>query len=133
MAQRQRKKSTGKSSKSVKKIQKKHGVLLIGFLVFMIIHGIVTAVMYDQFRTPDAMISRPYIAGLMVLHSLLNIAAAAGIWFWKKWGLYLYAGSTILALVLGLITVGMWSVFSIVLPAAILGWILTDKWEYFES
>ncbi len=69
---------------------------------------------------------------MMVVHFLANIAAAVGIWYWKKWGLYVYAASTILALVAGLISVGIWSLFYMVLPLAIIGWVLRSKWSYFE-
>jgi len=68
---------------------------------------------------------------LMALHFLANVVAAIGIWNWQKWGPYVYAGSTILALVIGLVTVGIWSVFYMVLPLAILGWLLRTKWSYF--
>jgi hypothetical protein len=37
-------------------------------------------------------IQRPWIISLMILHSLANVAAAAGIFFWKKVGtVYLYS------------------------------------------
>jgi hypothetical protein len=38
----------------------------------------------------------------------------------------------VIALVVGLLAVGMWSVFYMVLPVAILGWLLRTKWGYFE-
>jgi hypothetical protein len=69
---------------------------------------------------------------LMSIHFLANVVAAVGIWYWKKWGPYVYAYSAILALVIGLVTVGVWSVFYMVLPVAILGWLLRTKWDYFS-
>jgi len=66
------------------------------------------------------------------VHSLANLIAAIGIWYWKKWALYLYVASTILAVIVGLITIGVWSVFYMVLPFAIVGWLLRTKWDYFE-
>jgi len=44
-----------------------------------------------------------------------------------------YAGSTIVALIAGLISVGMWSVFYMLLPFIIVGWVLRSKWGYFEQ
>jgi uncharacterized membrane protein (DUF2068 family) len=70
---------------------------------------------------------------LMVAHSVLNIVAAAGLWFWKRWALYVYAFSTILAVIAGLLTgIGMYSVFYMVLPFVIVGWLLRTKWNYLE-
>jgi hypothetical protein len=129
VTQKHRNKTTTNNPKSKKKLHKNRGALLVIFLVIMVLNGILTAVMYHGSASEA---ERPFIIGLMTLHSLMNIAAAVGIWYWKKWGLYVYAASTILALVLGLVTVGMWSVFSIILPAVILGWILSEKWDYFE-
>jgi hypothetical protein len=78
---------------------------------------------------------RPWLISLMVVHFLANVAAAIGIWYWKKWGVYIYIGSTILAVIVGLITtgLGMYSVFYFALPLVIVGWLLRTKWDYFEK
>jgi len=68
----------------------------------------------------------------MALHSLANVIAVVGIWFWKKWALYIYAASTVLALSVGLIALGAWTVFYLIVPFAILGWMLRAKWNLFE-
>ena len=119
-------------SKRSKKVQKERGFWVGFFLVLIILHGIAATYAFNQYYATTALIARPVMLGLMIFHSLANVAAAVGIWFWKKWGLYLYAGSTLLALVIGLITVGMWSTFSIILPFVILLWLLQAKMPYFE-
>ncbi len=110
----------------------------------MVVSGIAAAIFYISARAgvrgtypgvitiTDASTSQTIALTLMILHNLANIVAAAGIWFWKKWALYIYAGSAILALVAGLISVGAWSVFYMVLPVAIVGWLLRTKWNFFE-
>ena len=108
---------------------KERGTILTILLIIMAIHGIFAAYLYST-GAPE--VQRPWIIGMMVVHSLADIAAAVGIWYWKKWGLYVYAASTVLALVAGLISVGIWSVFYMVLPLAIIGWVLRSKWSYFE-
>jgi lipoprotein signal peptidase len=112
-------------------VKKVHGTLLTIALVIMGVHGIVAALMYNSMSTVPE-VQRPWIIGMMVVHSLANIAAAFGIFYWKKWGLYVYAYSTIIALVVGLLSVGIWSVFYMVLPFVIVGWLLRTKWDYFE-
>ena len=112
-------------------VKKVHGALLTTALVIMGVHGILAAVAYNSMSTAPE-VQRPWIIGMMVVHSLANIAAAVGIFYWKKWGLYVYAASTVIALVAGLISIGIWSVFYMVLPLAIVGWLLRTKWDYFE-
>jgi hypothetical protein len=111
--------------------KKVHGALLTTVLVIMGVHGILAAVAYYSMTTAPE-VQRPWIIGMMVVHSLANIAAAVGIYLWKKWGLYVYAASTVISLVAGLLAVGIWSVFYMVLPLAIVGWLLRSKWGYFE-
>ncbi len=137
------KSSKSKSSKSKssnvyhKKAQqpprKIRGTLLTIALVVIVLHGLAAAVFYAVARLDTTLIDRPWVLGLMSLHFLANVVAAIGIWYWKKWGMYIYAGSSILALVVGLLTVGIWSVFYMLLPLVILGWLLRTKWSYFEG
>lgn len=109
---------------------KERGFWLTVFLIIMALHGIGAAFLYDALRA-DASIERTWLVSLMVVHSLANVLAAAGIWFWKKWALYVYAASTVLAVVVGLMVVGIYSVFYFVLPLVIVGWVLRYKWAYF--
>jgi hypothetical protein len=131
--QKNQKKGNTKSNYSKKKapVKKEHGTLLIIVLAIMAIHGFFAAYLYYAMSSAPE-VQRPWILGMMVVHSLADIVAAIGIYYWKKWALYVYAGSTILALVAGLISIGAWSTFYMVLPLAIVGWILRDKWSNFE-
>lgn len=120
------------SNKPTKSHHKVRGAGVTIFLVIMAIHGLFATYFYYTLRTQQSYLERPVILGLMLLHSFANVIAAAGIWYWKKWAIYLYAGSTILAVVVGLISVGAWSLFYMVLPFFILGWLMRSKWDYFE-
>jgi lipoprotein signal peptidase len=127
-----KKKNTKMNPKNKKKqVRKERGTLLTIALVVVGLHGLAAAIAYSTLsNAPD--VQRPWIISMMVLHFLMNVAAAIGIFYWKKWGLYVYATSTVIALVAGLLSVGVWSVFYMVLPLAILGWLLRTKWDYFE-
>jgi hypothetical protein len=120
--------SRGKAAQPKPKVR---GTALTILLVIIGLHGILGGYLYYALRMDTASISKPWILGLMSIHFLMNVVAAVGIWFWKKWGLYVYAASTVLALVVGLISMGIWSVFYMILPLAILGWVLRTKWSYF--
>jgi len=110
---------------------KERGWLLSLILVVMAVHGILATALFYAIRTQEAL-DRPWIISLMVLHSFANVIAAAGIWYWKKWALYVYAVSTGLAIFVGLVSVGAWSIFYMIFPFIILGWILRSKWDYFN-
>jgi hypothetical protein len=128
--------SSGKASSGKKKApivkKREHGALLTIALIVMGVHGLVAAYLYYALSTAPE-VQRPWVLGMMVLHFLMNVAAAVGIYYWKKWGLYVYVISTVIALVAGLISIGVWSVFYMVLPLVIVGWLLRTKWDYFDA
>jgi hypothetical protein len=126
------KSSKANQKKAQKAPRKTRGTLLTIALVVIVLHGLIAALFYTTARLDTTYLDRPWALGLMALHFLLNVVAAVGIWYWQKWAMYVYAGSAILALVVGLLTVGIWSVFYMVLPLAILGWLLRTKWSYFS-
>ena len=126
------KKSNKPKNKKQQVVKKERGTVLTIVLILIAIHGFFAAIMYYTLNTAPE-VQRPWIISMMVVHFLANILAAVGIYYWKKWGLYVYTGSTILALIAGLLAIGIWSTFYMVLPLAILGWLLRSKWDYFDS
>jgi len=124
--------STQRTAVRQKTIRKERGTLLTIALVLIALHGIVAGYLFYAQYTQSEYLSRPWVIGLMVVHSLANVVAAVGIWYWKQWGLYVYAASTLLAVVVGLVTVGVWSVFYFLLPLVIVGYIIRYKRNYFS-
>ena len=122
-----------KKGKAAKQKPKVRGTVLTILLVIMALHGLIAGYFYYFNSKDTASLDRPWILSLMAIHFFANVVAVVGIWYWKKWGLYVYAASTVLALVVGLLSVGIWSVFYMVLPLAILGWVLRTKWDYFTN
>jgi len=110
--------------------KKERGLWLTIVIVIMGLHGIFATILYYTQNT-QGNVDKNLILSLMVLHSLANIVAAVGIWYWQRWALYVYAASTVVAVVAGLLSVGIWSVFYMVLPFVIVGWVLRTKWAYF--
>lgn len=134
MATKTTKPKSGNTKPGTKKkqvVKKKHGAVLTIALIIMGLHGFVGTYLYLTLNTAPE-VQRPWIISMMVLHFILNVAAAAGIYFWKKWGIYVYIVSTVLAVIAGLLSVGIWSLWYMVLPLIILGWILRTKWGNFE-
>jgi len=89
---------------------KKRDFWLSFILIVIALHGILGSVLYYTIRTQEAL-DKPWLISLMALHSLANVIAVVGIWLWKKWALYVYAASTVLAVFVGLISLGAWTVF----------------------
>ena len=58
----------------------------------------------------------PYLAFTVVA----SYISAFGIWSMRKWGVYVYLGFNIINQVV-LISMGMWSLFSILIPAIVIG------------
>jgi len=112
-------------------IQKERSFWLSLLLIVVALQGIFGTILYYTIRTQEAL-NRPWLISLMVIHSLANVIAVVGIWFWKKWALYVFAASTVLALFVGLISFGAWTVFYMIFPIAIFGWMYRAKWNSFE-
>ena len=117
-------------SKKKQVVKKERGPLLTTALVVIAVQGIFAAILYyTQSTAVEA--QKPWILNAMVLHSLANIAAAIGIFYWKKWGLYVYVASALVSVVAGWLSVGFWSFWYMILPVFILGWIVREKRQYF--
>lgn len=140
MANKSKKKQTrmiakGKKPTPKAALRKSRGIGLTIVLVLMAVHGIIVGAAYlALYKEPTTITLTNHVTrlALMGLHMFANVVAAVGIWFWKKWALYVYAASTVVALVLVLIT-GIWyGAFYVILPVAVVGWLLRTKWEYFD-
>ncbi|MGB2909578.1 MAG: hypothetical protein WBD56_13230 [Anaerolineales bacterium] len=101
-------------------------------LILIMIHSIFSIwFVYNAQQDPNAM-TTPWLIGALVLVAIAKFFAAIAIWNWKKWGLYLFAVSVVVSVIIGLMLTGWWLiVFNEVLPLAILGWLIRDKWSNF--
>jgi hypothetical protein len=121
---------TAQSASAAPKRQR--STLLTVFLILIIVSGIVEAAVYIGQRRSDAVLTAPVLLALGIVHALANIAAAFGIWNWKKWGLYVYAASGVLGVIVGTIAVGVGAVFAGVLPVIIIAYLVKAHWSWFE-
>jgi len=88
---------------------------------------------YDMSSQVDN-IDRPILIGSLVAVTLADLVALGAIWFWQRWGWYVFAISTVVSIVVGLIaTATQLIVFHEVMPLVILGWVYKDKWDYFNK
>ena len=126
--------STSKSpaNSKVQPQKKERGWLLTLFLILIIGSGILEAVLYIVQRRQDSVLQAPVLLALAILHAVLNVIAGIGVWYWKKWGVYLYVASSVLGVIIGVIAVGPIAFFSVLLPVIILGYLIAAKWSWFE-
>jgi Na+-translocating ferredoxin:NAD+ oxidoreductase RnfE subunit len=59
--------------------------------------------------------------------------AGIAMWFWKRWGIYLYVVAGVATALLFLMrTASMWMFFGAFLPMIIVGYILQPRLKYFK-
>lgn len=114
--------------KAQKRKNPKRSTLLAIVLVLMALHGIFAAVLFYA-QNQAFPLGRNWMLSLMVLHSLADVVAVVAIWYWKKWGLYVYAASAILGTVVGMMAVGWSAALYFILPVAIVAYLLRYQWE----
>lgn len=112
---------------------KQHGFWLSFVLILMVIINLLTlALIIGQAKSPQSM-NYPYLMAGLFIFTAAKIVSAIGIWFWERWALYVYAGSVIGTIVIGLLLTGTGLfAFNEILPLAILGWLLKDKYDNFK-
>jgi hypothetical protein len=99
----------------------------------MMIHGIFSAFLVLYLREQQDGQSPLWVLAILFALATAHIVAALAIWEWKRWGFILYGVTIVVSIVLGLILTHtqLW-VFHEILPLAILGYLVKDKWRYFS-
>ena len=123
-----RSQSKGKSqpySKSVTPPKKVRGGWLTAALIFIAVHAVFTAVLLLLYRKQPGGPPAPWLWAAAVLIALAEIGGAVGMWFWKRWGLYLFIAATLAGIVVGfLMYPTQLAAFHGIIPILILGYIL---------
>ena len=125
--------SEKQSKKSQKKVQHQRGCGLTGFLIIVIVLGVGRSLLYFSMLKQDYERDLVWVLPVLFILSLATLISGFGMWNWKRWGLYLYAGATLVSVAAGLILTGSIAiVFFEFIPIAILGSILGQTSKYFE-
>ena len=106
-------------------------------LVYVILHGFLFWVTANSMPVVDSSFTRILSPNLVLtligLASLASLIAGVAMWFWKRWGLYLYVIATI---VLGgamlLKTGSIIMLFGALLPVIIVLYIFSSAFKYFK-
>jgi hypothetical protein len=98
-------------------------------LVYVVIHGFLFWLTARSMPGEDTTLT----LALFGLASLAAVIAGIAMWFWKRWGLYLYVVATIvLAVVIMIKTGSMIMLFGVLLPAIIVLYIFSQVFKYFK-
>jgi hypothetical protein len=120
-------------SKKPQQAKKERGTWLTLWLVLIAIHGVFASTLIWYLRNQEGLTSPWWVWVTLFLTALADIVAAIVVWNWKRLGLWLYAISTTLGIVAGLVlTASQLVVFHDIVPLVILGWLVKDKQSYFS-
>ena len=120
------------SAKAGKQANKRRSTLLTAALVIVILHGILMAAMYWTVL-PDAQRTVGNVALLvMFLAAAASVVAGVAMWYWKRWGIYLYGVAAVAEAVIALLASGnLVLLFGALLPAVIVLYIVMAEREKF--
>ena len=102
-------------------------------LVIVFLHGLLMAAIFWTVR-PDVEKTWGNIAvWIMILSAVGDIVAAAAMWLWKRWGIYLYGLAAIGSAVVAVMASGdLFLLFGALLPAIIVLYIVMMQRDKFE-
>jgi len=102
-------------------------------LIIVFLHGILMAAIFWTVR-PDVEKTWGNIAvWIMILSAVGDIVAAAAMWFWKRWGIYLYGLAAIGSAIVAVMASGdLFLLFGALLPAIIVLYIVMMQRDKFE-
>ena len=119
--------------KNAGQVHKDRGTWLSLWLILIMLHGIIASGLIWYLRAQDNESSPVWMLAILLVLAIADIVAAIGAWYWKKWGLWLYAISTIVGIAVGLVlTRTQLIVLHDIIPLVILGYLIKDKQKWFD-
>jgi cell division protein FtsW (lipid II flippase) len=141
MAKNQTKKQPAKqthnqtSRQPNKPIKKVRGTLLSVIIILIGLLGLLGVYLARLTLKQEYLTQTTWVLPLLILAGLLTVVAAIGLWQWKKWGIYLYVITQIMAMIAHLVLTGsLYVVFYDLIPLLILGTVLNegDRLRFFD-
>jgi hypothetical protein len=119
------------ASKKPQQIERSTGLTI--WLALLVIQSAIGIILIMDLTNRPEDPSRPYLFTALFVLSAAKLVGVLGIWLWKRWGLYAYAGAVVGIAIIGLALTGTaLMVFFELLPVAITGWLLREKMQYFQ-
>ena len=113
--------------------RKQRNTLLTIALVIVLLHGLLMFAIFWTVR-PEAERAWTNIAvWLMIFSAVGDIVAAAAMWYWKRWGIYLYGAAAVASAIVAVMASGdLILLFGALLPAIIVLYIVAMQRDKFE-
>ncbi len=109
-------------------VRKQRGGWLTAALIVIIVHGIFNTAALLTLRKNDYLNIPLWLYGAAVLVGLITIGSAVALWYWKRWGLYLYVAATFASMALGFVVFpSIMAAFYNIIPLGILALIMTSQ------
>lgn len=104
------------------------------WLILIVIHGFLIIFATLPSMTQPAGATRDWLVAGFLIFSAAKVIAALGMWYWRKWGLYLYVVGVLGTMVIALFLTGflIWGIFYEAIPLLITGWLLRGKLDHFK-
>ncbi len=121
--------ATKQTGKTAQPTHKKRGPMLTVALALILADAILTAVLMFVYRKDNIDETQvPIFLGLAVVVALLAVAGAVGMWFWKRWAIYLYLVAVAGSVAVGVVAyASVFAAFHTVIPLLLLGAGLSTK------
>ncbi len=121
-----------KSMSQAKPVKRRSTLLTIA-LIIVILHGLVMAAIYWTV-VPDAQRTIGNIAlWVMFLAAAADVVAGVAMWYWKRWGIYLYGVASAVSAIVAVLAAGdLVLLFGALLPAIIVLYIVVAERAKFE-
>ena len=125
--------ATRKNVAAKKSQQVERGLGLTIWLALLVVQSALGIILTLDLTNRPEDPSRPYFLAALFILSAAKLVGVLGIWLWKRWGLYIYAGAVVGTAIIGLVLTGTeLMIFYELLPLAITGWLLREKIKYFQ-
>jgi hypothetical protein len=123
----QSKASSSQSQAKQAQHPKHRSIAYIIAVVYVILHGLFwTAVAYSTHRADVD--KYPVLFGLLIVSTLLSLAAGLGMWFWKKWAGYLYLVTGMaMGLLVTMLSGDLWLALGSFMPVIVVLYVVYPK------
>jgi hypothetical protein len=109
-------------------VKKQRGGWLTAVIVIMAIHGIFNTIALLSMRKAEYSQVPPWLWATAFLVGIATVVSAVALWYWKRWGLYLYLVATAGSIAVGLFVYpSQIAVFYNLIPVLILTYILQGQ------
>ncbi len=113
--------------------RKQRNTLLTIALVIVFLHGLLMFAIFWTVRPEVERTLGNIAVWLMIFSAVGDIVAAAAMWYWKRWGIYLYGVAAIAAAVVALLASGdLFLLLGARLPAILVLYIVMMQRSKFE-